>query len=133
MPSPPTALFDSLRNESVRTVPNDSKISQIKLTKGKVKIAQDVKTVQLLKNDRFSCADINLSVPDGYTGIKYIELDAKSAERFERVDNGNGSIELHFKDNVVTTGKATVKLNVYLEGNNTAKPDAVLKVAVKVV
>ena len=106
---------------------------QLKLTKGKAKITQEVKSVQLLKNDRFSYAEIGVIVPAGFTDIRDITLDAVSAKRFDRVYNGSGSVELHYKGNRVTPGKATVKLNVFLAGNNTAKPDAVLKVSVSII
>ena len=106
---------------------------QLKLTKGKAKITQNVKSVQLLKNDRFSYAEIGVIVPAGFTDIRDITLDAGSAKRFDRVYNGSGSVELRYKDNRITTGKATVKLNVFLAGNNTAKPDAVLKVSVSII
>ena len=106
---------------------------QLKLTKGKAKITQNMKSVQLLKNDRFSYAEIGVIVPSGFTDIRDITLDAGSAKRFDRVYNGSGSVELRYKDSRITTGKATVKLNVFLAGNNTAKPDAVLKVSVSIV
>ncbi len=106
---------------------------QIKIVKGSAKgIGQTAKTVQLLKNDRFSYANIGVTVPAGLTGIKSVTLDAKSAARFSLVENGSGSCELHFKDNVVTTKAATVKLNVFLEGNNTGKADKVLSVKVNI-
>ena len=106
---------------------------QLKLTKGKAKITQNVRSVQLLKNDRFSCAEIGVIVPAGFTDVRDITLDAVSGKRFDRVYNGSGSVELRYKGNRVTPGKATVKLNVFLAGNNTAKPDAVLKVSVSIV
>ena len=113
--------------QEVRTKP-----VQIKLTKSTPKkLALTEKSVQLLKNDRFSYADIHVVVPDGYAGIREITLDAKSAARFAVTDNGAGSFELHLRqDNPVTTN-TTVKLNVFLEGNNTEKPDKVLSLKVK--
>ncbi len=106
---------------------------QIKLTKSTPKITATVKSVQLLKNDRFSYANIGIAVPKGYTPIAGIYLDEKSSQRFEIMDNCSGHVELRFRNNVVSTTKATVKLYVILEGNNTGKPDAVLSVKVKVV
>ena len=104
---------------------------QIKLTKGSAKITPTVKTVQLLKNDRFSYADIGLIAPDGCTPISDVTLDAKSDARFDLVVNGGGNVELHRDPTNALTTKATVKLNVYLKGNTTGKPDAVVSVAVK--
>ena len=104
---------------------------QLKLTKGKAKITPTVKTVQLLKNDRYSYADIGIAVPAGMGRIREVTLDAKSAERFVLVDNHSGNVELRLKkDNLVTTN-TTVKLNVFIEGNNTGTPDAVLPISVK--
>ena len=104
---------------------------QIKLTKGSAKITPTVKTVQLLKNDRFSYADIGLIAPDGCTPISDVTLDAKSDARFDLVVNSGGNVELHRDPTNALTTKATVKLNVYLKGNTTGKPDAVVSVAVK--
>ena len=104
---------------------------QIKLTKGSAKITSTVKSVQLLKNDRFDYANIDVVVPAGLTGIREVTLDAKSAARFALVDNSGGSYELHLNPEKLSTKNATVKLNVFLKGNNTAKPDKTLSVSVK--
>jgi hypothetical protein len=104
---------------------------QIKITKGSAKITADVKTVQLLKNDRYSYAKINLLLPSGLSGIKSAVLDAKSDERFDLVDNGGGSLELHLDQSNPLTTKGTAKILVTLEGNNTGKPDATISVSVK--
>ena len=104
---------------------------QIKLTKGKAKITSTVKSVQLLKNDRFSYANIGVLVPNGLTDIREITLDSKSDARFFLINNGSGNLELHMKQDNPVTANTTVKLNVFLLGNNTAKPDATISVAVK--
>ncbi len=110
-----------------------SKPVQLKLKKSAPKLSLTTKSVQMLKNDRFSYADIGITVPAGYAKIKEVTLDAKSAASFTLTDNSGGRLELHFKENVVPPAKATVKLNVFLEGNNTGKPDKVLTVSGKVV
>lgn len=111
-----------------------SKPAAVKVVMKSAKITADVKTVSLLAKDRFSMADINLSCTDkAASGIERAELDAKSAELFKVTDFDGGNFKISYLNNEIPGGlgagsKVTVKLNVFLEGNTTAKPNATISV-----
>ena len=62
-------------------------------------------------------------------GLKHVSPNLTAVVAM--ADNGGGSVELHIDQANRLTTKTTVKLNVFLEGNNTEKPDKVLSVSVK--
>ena len=104
----------------------------LKVTQGKVKVKQSVKSVTLLKFDRYSEGEVRLTVADpALTGIAYVELDSKSAAKFDLKDLGNGVYAIGYAGDLITTAKgATVKLRVFMSGNLTSKPNATISVKV---
>ena len=106
---------------------------------GSAKFSQSTKEVTLLQNDRHSSGIIKIIVTDPtLSDIAAVGLDVKSADLFELrgIGSGTGTYAIHFKDEQVTTRKAqTVKIGVFLKGNETlqdAKPIANANISVKV-
>ena len=82
-------------------------------------------------NLRFTRADAALN------GVARVEIkDAKQANMFDLIDYGNGAWAIGFKDGKVDkslVGKTvTVALNVFIEGNTSAKPNATLKLKLSI-
>ena len=115
----------------------ESKPVALSVKMGAAKLTQNVKTVNLLKTDRYSSGVVKLSTADGtlapITKVVLVSpTDKAKKPLFELTDLGNGAYAIHYAGNVITTAKAaTVKLQVYLEGNNTGSPNATLSVSVK--
>ena len=113
-----------------------SKAVTLKVVQGKAKVSQSVKTVTLLKTDRYSRGEVVLTLPDGtLAGIAEVVLvspkDKQGLPLFELKDLGNGRYAIaYYGDKITTTKAATVKLQVRLLGNETAKPNATLSVKV---
>ena len=88
------------------------------------------------KNDR---VEFSLATADAaLNGITRVEFkNAKQAALLELIDYGNGTYAIGFKDGVVDKsliGKSvTVPLNIFLEGNQTAKANATVNVKLTVV
>ena len=114
-----------------------SKAVTLKVVQGKAKVSQSVKSVMLLKHDRFSTATVALTpTDDTLSAIVKVVPDAKSAALFDVKLLENGNVVIAYKDSKFTTDKpVTVKLSVFLDGNgtiDTAKPKANATVNVKV-
>ncbi len=109
-----------------------SKAVTLKVVQGKAKVTQSVKAVTLLKTDRYSRGEVVLTLPDkALAGIAKVELDAKSAALFSLTDLGNGKYAIGYAGNLITSTKAqTVKLRVFLDGNLTGTPNAMISVKV---
>ena len=115
----------------------DGKMTALSVKMGTAKISQSEKSVMLLKHDRFSTATIRLSPADSsLSSIVKVTPDAKSAKLFDVKLLQNGDVLIAYKDSKFTTAKAaTVKLNVFLDGNTTVittNPKANATISVKV-
>lgn len=98
---------------------------------GTVKVAQSTKEVTLLKSDRYDSASFRLLPADNaLSAIDHVEQDSTSAAQYTVVDLGNGDFAITFRDFRPASKAATVKLNVYLVGNQTSKPNASVSVKV---
>ena len=108
---------------------------------GAVKLTQSTKTVTLLKTDRYSRGMLKLGTADA--GLAEINWDRTAASFVSPKDKagnpffelkylGGGEYAIGYAGSVIrTTKNATVKLPVYLVGNNSAKPNATLSVSVR--
>ena len=112
-----------------------SKAVSLKLIQGKAAVSQNVKAVELLKTDRYSQGVIVLTLSDEtLQGIDKVQLDSKSEALFSLKELGNGKYAIAYAGNVITTAKSqTVKLIVFLKGNQTNTPNATLSVKVNIV
>jgi hypothetical protein len=99
---------------------------------GTAKITSGEKNVTLLLKDRYSRGMVRLGTADAsLSGIRDVTLDAASQQWFSLTELGNGEYAVGYKDNLIPVGfksgtKKTVKLNVFLEGNTSAKPNATI-------
>ncbi len=101
---------------------------------------QDRKSVTLLKTDRYSRGEVQLTLPDAsLKGIKNVQIvspkDNSGREYFTLVDHGGGLYAIEYKDDLLPANIAklkaqTVKLKVFLEGNETNTPNTTLSVKV---
>lgn len=113
-----------------------SKAAAVSVKMGKAKITSDVKEVSLFARDRYCTADINLGTADtALSHIAKVELDSKSLAMFDLKDMGNGQYVIGYAGDVIPDGfkpgiSKTVKLNVFLYGNTTAKPNSSVSVKV---
>ena len=111
-----------------------SKAVALSVKQGAARLGISSKSVTLLKTDRYSRGNLLLSVMDpSLAGIARVELDSKSknSSLFSLLDLGGGRYAIGYAGGLITTSKAqTVKLQVYLIGNETAKPNTTLSVKV---
>ena len=99
---------------------------------GSAKVTQSAKTVNLIKTDKFSRGVVKLAAADETLA----PIDWEKTQReftsplFDLQVLGAGEVSIGFKDNQI--GKAgTVKIPVFLEGNESTKPNATISVSVK--
>ncbi len=106
----------------------------LKVAQGKVKVKQSVKSITLLKYDRYSEGEVRLTLADPtLSGIARVELDSKSAAKFDLKDLGNGTYAIGYAgDRITTTKGVTVTLRVFMIGNRTTKPTVTLSVKVNI-
>lgn len=100
---------------------------------GSAKLTADVKAVTLLKKDRYDTASVCfIPADDSLSEIDYIRLDKTSAAKLE-VEQLSGQIfALGYKaQQIQDLGKGiTAKLEIFLKGNQTTKPNATVTVKV---
>ena len=114
----------------------ESKAISLSVKQGSVKVSQSTKRVNLYKSDRFSRRYVMLSIADETVlPIDRIELQNADKSLFEVLDFGNGLCAIGFKDSRVApkVRNGSIKLNVFLQGNDTAKPNATVSLSVNVV
>ena len=114
----------------------------LKVVQGKSQVTQDVKQVTLLKTDRYSRGVVTLKLGDPtLAGIKDVKIvspkDKAGREHFTLVYLGGGEYAIQYNGsllpaNVGTLKTQTVKLQVFLEGNTTEKPNATISVKVNI-
>ncbi|MBR1456543.1 MAG: leucine-rich repeat protein [Oscillospiraceae bacterium] len=115
-----------------------SKAVTLKVVQGKAKLGQSTKAVTLLKTDRFSRGEVTLTPTDAALAIREVKLvspaDKSKTPYFDLVELGGGAYAVKFNGDAITLtkGSKTVKLQVFLEGNRTATPNATLSVKVSV-
>lgn len=110
-----------------------SKAAPLTVKMGSSKLTQSTKAVSLLKKDCYDNAEVRFTTLDTtLSGIAKVQLDAKSAALLELHDLGNGRYAIGYRDSrIQTLGKGvTAKLELFLEGNHTAKPNATFTVKV---
>ncbi|MDO4991145.1 MAG: hypothetical protein Q4E45_11635, partial [Eubacteriales bacterium] len=105
---------------------------------GTSKIAQDVKAVTLLKDDRYDRAVLRLTPEAGLSGIKRVSLvspaDKNKRTVFALTPLGNNEYAIGYNGNKLPDPGfkgGAVKLQVFLDGNLTTAPNATLSVSVK--
>lgn len=109
---------------------------------GSVKIDQSVKTVNLLKDDRYDTATVKLSLTDDslydISGARVVLLEKNDCLSLTPL--GNGEYAIGYKNNTlpdqVLRGKikgTSAKLNVYLTGNGGSAVNKTITVTVKFV
>lgn len=108
-----------------------SKAIPLSVKMSAVKVSQSVKTISLLKKDRFDSKILEITVPDG-TKIHHITQTESSVSSFAVEDLGLGRYAISFRNNRVPPKGTTIKLNVYLVGNLTGKPNATVSVKVNI-
>ena len=128
-------------NDSEATVTNTKPVA-LSVKQGKASAAVSSKAVQLFRNDRFSSGKVTILLTDdtltGLKDVKIVSPKVKGVEVFELRDLGDGSYAIAFNDNLPPAANwkykgGTVKLQVFLLGNETEKPNATFKVKVKVI
>ena len=109
----------------------------IPIKMGTAKPVLSTKEVQLLKNDRYSYEEFRIETGDEtLAGIREVRIvDKTNSFAIETV--GSGKYAIHFAGNEVSAAamkakSMSVKLEVYLEGNNTAKANATLSLKVNI-
>ena len=92
-------------------------------------------TPVLYKSDRFSRSSFRINVTDKTVNpIAKVEIkDTKLAALYEIHDYGNGEFAIGFRNNTVGAVKsASIPLNVFFEGNGSAKPNATLTLKLQI-
>ena len=117
----------------------ESKPIALTVKMGTAKLTLTVKDTVLFAKDSKDRAEFRIDSTDtALNGIAKIELkDTKQKNLFELFDYGNGTYAIGFKDGKVDKsliGKTvTVNLNVFLNGNETAKVNTTVKVKLTVI
>ena len=108
----------------------------LKLKMGSAKLTLKADSMTMFANDKHSRVNVSFSSADSALNeVARVELDPKLANQFELFDYGNGQYAIGFKDGTVPAKltSANIALNVWLEGNETAKANASVKVKVSII
>ena len=112
------------------------KAVNVTMTLTKAKVEQNTKTVNLYLNDKNSRGEFVLTLKDkNLPAIAKVELaDNNISEFYQLADLGNGKFAVEFKDNEIAEKikAGTVKINIYLEGNNPENKTPNATISVKV-
>ena len=104
---------------------------------GPAKILQSTGTVTLVKTDRYSSAPVMLTLSDEtLAGIDW----ERTLSAFDQTENplfqlehySGDSVEIHYANHLITKG-GKVTIPVYMKGNVSSRPNATIKVNVKLV
>lgn len=126
----------SLRVKDGSKVICESAISTLAIVKNKPKITASRTTGDLLLKDCFDRTDvITLNLDDNYRGIREVCLDGASAQWFQLIPISETEYAIGWKDNKLPVGwkngtTKTVTLNICLEGSQTVKANASVKVKI---
>jgi hypothetical protein len=109
----------------------------LKLKMGSAKLTLNAGNATLFARDKYSRMEVSFVSSDNTLNkIARVEItDAKLKEQFEIFDYGNGQYAIGFKDGKVPAKVTNVNLplEVWLEGNVTAKSNASAKVKISIV
>ena len=106
---------------------------KLPLVMGSAKLSVDPKTIQLLKNDKYTYATVKVSVTDSaLSAISQVRIENKFSAYYDIREIGNGTYELFTKSGISLPKSGTVKLEVLLEGNGENTANAVLPLTVKI-
>lgn len=112
-----------------------AKPAQLKIKMGSAKVIAETEST-LFAKDKNSRLTLHFTGADaGLNSVAKVEIkDAKLAEIFEIFDYGNGEFAIGFKNGkTITSAKPiTLSLDVFLEGNTTAKPNAAVKLKLSI-
>ena len=113
-----------------------SKAATLNVKQSAVKLAPSVKTGTLYKDDGFDFVEVDLGFDiTVYKGVDPARtvLDAASAKYFDLTYRYDGTFEIGFKDNVpCAAGTKTVKIKVFMYGNETNTPNKTVSVKITV-
>ncbi len=108
----------------------------LKLKMGSAKLTLKADSTTLFANDKHSRVNISFASADSTLNkVAGVELDPKLANQFEIIDYKNGQYAIGFRDGAVPAKLTSVNLalNVWLEGNETAKANVSVKVKLNIV
>lgn len=108
----------------------------LKLKMGSAKLTLNAGSTTLFANNRNSRVNISFTSADGTLNkMARAELDPKLQSQFELFDYGNGQYAIGFKEGAVPAKitSANISLNIWVEGNGSAKANASLKVKLSIV
>lgn len=97
---------------------------------GTLKAVSNVKSVTLLKNDRYDSKTIYITLPEDVCEVDHLGQDGVSAGLYTVTDLGGSAYRIAFRDRIPASKGSTIKLNIYLKGNLTGKPNASVSVKV---
>ncbi len=117
-----------------------SKAAALSVKQGKSSAKISTKKVQLLKNDRFSTAEVEISLTDetvsGIDRINFVSPKINGVDVYTLRELGNGRYAIAFNNNTLPAKKkykgGTVKIQIFMKGNETAKANTTFKVKVTV-
>lgn len=115
----------------------DSKAAKVTFSLSKVKMVQSVKKVSMYKNDRYSQGEVKITTKDKTVpSIEKVVLIKDKVGSFYQLKNlGDNEYAICYAERTIGNKikNGTVKLDIYLEGNNPefGKPNATVKVSVK--
>jgi len=140
-PIDPTDKYSAIVSASIGTMHGNYWVETakpVKLTvkQGSIKLTPSTKSVNLYKNDRFSEQEVTLQISD--TTINPIREIAILGEEhpffeIERTDYDKFTVGFLGDEIDPTVKNGTLKVGVWLIGNETEKPNATVSVSVKVV
>jgi len=114
-----------------------SKLTNISVKMGNAPIIMEAEDTILFAKDKYDRAVFKVfSKDDTLNKVQTITVNGKYQKLFEIIDYGNGEFAIGFKDYFVDSsikGKSvSLNLSVYMEGNETTKANAVVKLRLKV-
>ena len=120
----------------ISSVADSVKPVQLKITMGAAKLSLAAEDTTLFANDKNDRAQFRLTTTDkNLKDVARVEIkDARYADILEVIDYGNGLYAIGFKADPALVGKTvTLNLNVFLEGNDSAKANATAKIKLTIV
>ena len=115
----------------------NTKAVKVNVTSTKAKVVQNVKNINLYRNDIYSQGEIKLSLADKEMAkIAFVRIaDGKYSGYYDLQDLGGGVYAIGYLDDKINPGikDGSISLEIYLEGNNPIykKPNAKISVKVK--
>ena len=113
----------------------NSKSVKLNVKQGKASVAISKKIATLFKKDRFSYDTVTIKLTDsaliGIREVRFVSPKAGDTEIFTLRELGSGEYAIAFNGNRLAAKGGTVKLQVFLEGNETGKANITFNVKVK--